>query len=131
MGRLAHIFQHLIGNMLRSYTKLSAYMIFGKFIKKSLVRVCQHIIETHTGTDKYFFYFWKIPELTKKRNVIFVIRGQILTWLRKQTMTVLANASGQLFLAGRLAKVRCRSAYIVDISLEIFLLGHVDRFFQN
>ena len=46
-------------------------------------------------------------------------------------MTVLANASGQLFLAGRLAKVRCRSAYIVDISLEIFLLGHVDRFFQN
>ena len=54
VGRLAHIFQHLIGNMLRSYTKLSAYMIFGKFIKKSFVRVCQHIIETHTGTDKYF-----------------------------------------------------------------------------
>ena len=115
--------------MLRSYTKLSAYMIFGKFIKKVCPGLPTHI-ETHTGTDKYFL-LWKIPELTKKRNVIFVIRGQILTWFRKQTMTVLANASGQLFLAGRLAKVRCRSAYIVDISLEIFLLGHVDRFFQN
>ena len=60
-----------------------------------------------------------------------MVCGQILAGRWEKTVPVLAHALGQLFLTGWLAEICGRPAYIMNITLEILILGHMKRFFEN
>ena len=104
--------------MLRCYSQLTADVIFHKLIKKSFIRVCHQIIKPNAGTDKNFFNFGDIPDLSEKLKIILVVYRQILTRRRKQALSLLADSFCQLLFAGRITKISRRASYIMDIALK-------------
>ena len=70
-------------------------------------------------------------QAAQQMQIFAVIDDQILARSGCETFFAAAHAAFFLSRAGGLAEIGRRTSHVVDISLEIFLLGHVDRFFQN
>ena len=117
--------------MLRRDLQLSADMVHAEFPEEILLFICEHIIETDSGTDKDLLDLRKRPEFPEECDIIRVIRDQVLAWLREQTLFSRTCSVFQLFFAGREAEVRRRTADIMDIAFEIRLVCQIFGLLDN
>ena len=108
--------------MFRRHLQLPAYMVFTQFFQESLVFIFQQIIKPDSGTDEYFSDLRQFPQCPQDVHIFRVLCIQILARLRKKALLIRAYPVFQLFLAGRMAEVRSRSAYIMNIPLKSRLL---------
>ena len=72
-----------------------------------------------------------MAQLPKKFQVIPVVCLQIFAGLWKQTLPVGTNPLCHLLFAGRVTKICCRAAHIVNIPLKVRLLSITFGFPQN
>ena len=131
-GRLSHAGKDRVRHMLWGDFQLAAYMMFTQLLYKFIgPGICKHIIKTDAGTDKDLFHARKGTELSKKTNILSMIRFQVRAGPRKQALPLRTGSAPQLLLTGRMAEIRGRTSHIMDIALEIRLLNHLPRFFHK
>ena len=104
--------------MLRRNAQLAADMVFAQFLQERSVRIREQIVKADTRADKYLLHLRQRSQLPQQFEVIAVINDKIRTGFRIQALAVCAGAVFQLFVAGRSAEFRCRSADVMDISLK-------------
>ena len=92
--------------------------------EKAVVLIVHQIIKTDSRTYKDFFDLGQLFDLLDQLDVLLMIRLQIFAWRWRKTLSVRANAAFKLFIAGRIAEIRCRTANVVDVTLEIRHLSY-------
>ena len=117
--------------MLGSNLELTAYVMLTQFSEKCIVFICNKIIVSYTTTDKDLFHFGKIAELSEKLYIILVADFCIGANRGVKALPVTAGALLKLLFAGRCTEICRRSAYIVNISLEILVPYKLLRFCDN
>ena len=125
--RLAHIAEDVITAMLGSDLKLTADVIFHELLEEGLVLIAHHIVEAYSRTNKHLFDLRERRHTTKKLDVFGVIDLEVFTRRRCKALAVCADAVLQLMIAGGIAKIRRRTADVVDIALETRALGYLLR----
>ena len=131
MGWFSHIVKYLVGNVFRRDTKLSAYMVFHKFLQKNWAFVRYYIVKSDSGADENFLDSGDLAEFPKKCHVIGMVYGKVSARFREKTLPVLADTFGELLLTGWLPEVCGRASDIMDIALEIRIMSHFFCFFEN
>lgn len=121
---LVHIFQHVVRNVLRRYSELTADMIFQKLAEKRFVAVCNKIVKPYPRAHKHLFHALYPSELSQKLQIFRVIHLHVRAQFRVQALPVRTRAGFELFFAGGIAEIRRRSAHVMDISLEIWIMRH-------
>lgn len=123
LSGLSHVFQYMIRNVFRRHLQLTADVIAAKLLEKGVIRIIDQIVIADSGTNKNPFHAFDLPKLSKQGEIILMAYLKIFTWFREKALFVFADAMLQLSLTGRGAEIRCRSADVVNISFEAFLLG--------
>ena len=123
--------EHRVGYMFRRHLQLPGDMPADEFFEKRIIMIQHDIIKPHPGTDKHLLDAVQIPQLLQKRGIGGMIHFQIRAGLREEALSVLACSYLQLLVAGRLMKVRRRSAHIMDVTFEIRIPDQPFCLFQN
>ena len=105
--------------MLGRNFKLSRNVVADQFSEKAVIFVVHQIVKTDSGADKYLFDFWYLLDLFDQLDILFVICFKIFARCGRKAFSVRANTAFKLFIAGWIAEISCRTANVVDITLEI------------
>ena len=111
--------------MFRCHFELTAYMILYKFSEKCIILIGYKIVESYSGTYKYFFYSIYFSELSQQLEIFFMIYFHIRTWFRKKTLPVHTRTLCALLCTCWLTEICSRTTYIVYIPLELGVFYHL------
>ena len=117
--------------MFRRDFQLSGNVILHQFPKKSVIFIIHQIIVADSRTNKHFFYARQHPQFTQNAQIILMRYLQVSAWLGMQAFLCGTGSPAQLIFAGRVIKIRSRTADIMNIAFEIRILRNFDRFFYN
>lgn len=129
--RLAHCLERLAADMLRGYLELAADVVLTQFSQKIMLLIHHQIIKPDAGPDKDLFDTWQFTDLTQQGQVITMVSFERGAGFRKEALTVFTDAALALSGTGRLEKVGCRSADIVDITFKTRHFGNQPGFAQD
>ena len=119
--RLIHTVKHGVVDMLGRDFKLTADVIGYEFPEKRPVGIVHKIIESYSAPDENLPDLGQSPEPSQKRKIPAVIDFKVRTGFPTYTLPVGTNAAFELFIARGTAEIRRRTAYVVNIALEV---GH-------
>ena len=102
-------------------------MLRHKTFEKVVLPVGKHIVKAYAGAYENTLHSLDCRCAFKQMNVFRMVGIQIGTWLREEALAV--GTGSQLFLlfAGGMAEICCRTADVVNISLEP---GQLCQFFD-
>ena len=103
-------------------------MVLHQFPEEFFILIIDQIIKTYSGTDKYFFHFWNLPQFPEQGQVIRVINVQVFTGSWKQALFLRAYAFRELLLTGRMPEICRRPSHVMDIALKVLIFRHKLRF---
>ena len=129
--RLAHHIEHPLRHMLRSDLQLPGNMIAHKLPQKVIAFVQTHVVKPDAGAHKHLPDTRDRPEFFQKVRVGHMGHLKIPARLRPEALAVRTYSLRELLFAGRLVKIRSRSAYIVDVPFEQWVFCHPLRLRQD
>ena len=124
-GRLAHIGQGVGGAVLRGHLQLARDVVFHQLLEEGFVGVGHQVVEADAAADEHLFDPRQSPQPAQDIQVVLVVYDQVGAGLGRQA--VLAAGAHPLFhllAAGREAEIRRGAAHVVDVALEVGLVGH-------
>lgn len=129
--RFAHFVKNDCRTVLRSNFKLTAYMVLDKFTHEFIVFIFHKIIVAYSGANEHFFYSLDLSYFAKHSQIFGMIgfEGRAGSWC--EAFLSHAKSAAKLLFARGVTKISCRSADIVDISLEIGHFCYTFRFFED
>ena len=127
----AHAAEHRIGHMLRGHFQLAGDVVLHQLPNEGIFFVCQEIVKPDTAADKDLFHPGDLPELSQQGHIVAVVGVYVLAWSGVEALAAAAGTLGHLLFTGRVAEIGGGAAHIVDIALEIRILHHFLRFFQD
>ena len=112
--------------MLGRHAQLAGYVVLDQLAQKRAVGigVGHDVVEADARAHEHLLHAGQLPQLAQKTRVVAMIGLHRRAGLRAQTAAVCAGASRALLGAGRPAEVGRGTAHIVDIPLEVGVLGH-------
>ena len=124
-GRLAHVGQRVGCAVFGRDLELTGDVVLHQLFKEGIVRVGHQIVEPDAAADKDLLDAGQFPDAAEDLQVIAVVDDDMRAGgRRKAVLAAVAHAAQHLLPAGRKAEVCGRAADIVDIALEIRLVGH-------
>ena len=124
-GRLAHVGQRVGGTVLRSHLQLTGHMVLYQFLEEGVVRVGHQVVEPDTAADEHLFHARQLPHPAQDLQVVAVVHDHVGAGGGGKTVLAAgAHAPQHLLPAGGKAEVCGGAAHIVDVALEIRLVGH-------
>ena len=109
----------MVGAVLGSNLELTADMLFDKAAEERIAFVCEHIIIPYAGADEHLLYSGDALDALQQLDVFAVVGDEVRTRGRRETAAIRAYAVLELPLACGTAKIRRRTANVVDISLKV------------
>ena len=109
--------------MLRGNLQLTGNMILHQFPEKTVVRICQKIVEPNAAADKDPFDARQCPQLSQQGQIVAVIGDQVLAGGGKQTLPGGTGAGCQLLFTGWLPEIGSGAAYVMNIALKLGILS--------
>ena len=128
---LAHFIQHTGAAMLRRYFKLPADVVAHQFGEEGIVLLAHHVIVAQAAADKYLFDAGDGPQFPQKLDIIGVVHPDGRATGGGQAFFILAQAVGGLLSAGGGPEIGGGAAHIVDIALEVGIVGKAFGFPQQ
>ena len=119
--RLAHHHKSIICTMLGRNLKLTRNVMRNKLTEEGIVVIVDKVIKANTRSYKHLFDTRKRLYLTKKMSILAVINLKVLTGSRSKALAILTNTVFKLSVARGITEVGSRTAYVMNIALEI---GH-------
>ena len=115
---LAHVAENAVTAMLWSNLQLSANVIANQLLEEGFVLIINQIVETDTRTDEDLLHLRQGFHLLQKFHVLAVIHFKLFTRRRSQALAVGTHTMLHLFVAGRIAEIRRRTANVMNIAFE-------------
>ena len=119
--RLAHHDERVIRAMLGRYLQLARNVVADELFKEGVVLIVYKVIKSYSRTDKDLFDTRNLLHLGEHVHILAVIYLKILTRGGGKALSVSADTTLLLLLAGGVSEVCGRSSDVVYVSLEI---GH-------
>ena len=96
-----------------------------KLFKEGIVRVRHQVVEPDAAADEHLFHARQLPHPAQNFKVVAVIHDHVGAGGGGQAvLAAIAHAPQHLLPAGREPEVGGGAADIVDVALEIRLVGH-------
>ena len=131
-GRLTHVGKGVGGAVLRGDLQLAGHMVFYQFLEEGIVRVSHQVVEPDAAADEHLFHARQLPHPAQNFEVVAVIHDHVgAGGGGKAVLAAGAHPAQHLLAAGGEAEVCGRAAHIVDIALEIRLVGHALGFLYD
>ena len=130
---LAHIVQHGADAVLRRDLQLAGDVIVHQFTEERLifVLVLEHIVIADAGADEHLFDAGYLPHFLQQLRVLRVVRVQVGAGLGGEAAAVFAHSAPLLLLAAGVAEVGAGAAHVVDVALELRVVGQQLRLLQH
>ena len=124
-GRLAHVGEGIGGAVLRGNFQLAGDVVFHQLLEEGIVRVGHQIVEPDAAADEYLLDARQLPDAAQDLQIVAVVHDHVGAGRGGQAvLAAIAHAPQHLFAAGREAEVCRGAADVVDVALEIRLMGH-------
>ncbi len=104
--------------MLRRNLQLPGNVVLYQLGKEGIVMLRHHIIIAQARTDKHLFDPRHLAQLAQQGEIVAVVGFQLPARRREQAAFPGAQAVLFLLFAGRVAEIRGRPPYVVNITLE-------------
>ena len=131
-GRLAHVGKGVGGAVLRGDLQLSGHMVLHQLLEEGIVRVSHQVVEPDAAADEHLFHARQLPHPAQNFKVVAVIHDHVgAGGGGKAVLAAGAHAAQHLLAAGGEAEVCGGAAHIVDVALEIRLVGHALGFLYD
>ena len=131
-GGLAHVGQGVGSAVLRGHLQLAGHMVLHQLLKEGIVRVCHQVVEPDAAADKHLFYPRQLPHPAQDLQIIAVVHDHVGAGGGGQAVFAAgAHPPEHLFPAGGEPEVGGGTADIVDVALEIRLVGHALGFLHD
>ena len=104
---------------------MAGHMVLYQFLEEGVVRVGHQVVEPDTAADEHLFHARQLPHPAQNFKVVAVIHDHVgAGGGSKAVFAAGAHAPQHLLPAGGKAEVCGGAAHIVDVALEIRLVGH-------
>ena len=120
---LAHFIQHTGAAMLRRYLQLPADVVAHQLGEEGIVLLAHHVIVAQAAADKYLFDAGDGPQFPQQLDIIGVVHPDGRAAGGGQAFFIPAQAVGGLLGAGGGPEIGGGAADIVDIALEVRIVG--------
>ena len=121
----SHVGQRVGGTVLRSHLQLAGHMVLYQFLEEGVVRVGHEVIKTDAAADEHFLHTRQLPHPAQDLEIIAVVHDHVGAGGGGQAvLAAIAHAPQHLLAAGWEPEVGGGTADIVDVALEIRLVGH-------
>lgn len=121
---LAHVFEHIIRNVLRRDPELSADVVFQELTEECVVLIRYEVIEPYSRTDKHLLNARQFPQLSQQIEIPLMTYLHIFTRLRIETVLIFARPRFCLLCACEITEIRRRSAHVMYIPLKIGIFNY-------
>ena len=121
----------MIGAMLGRNLELSRNVMCHELTEEGSILIISEIVKADARADEHALNARDLLDLAQHIGILSVIDLKIFAGLRREALTVGANAMRHLMLAGRSSEIGGRTANVMDIALEIRKLTDDLRFLQN
>ena len=128
---LAHPGQNGIGNVFRGNLQLSGNVVLHQLLQEGILFVCQQVVKADAAADKDLLYSGELAQLPQQGNIVAVVGVHVLAGRGVQALPPAAGTLCQLLFTGGMAEIGGGAAYIVDIALEVLVVGHALCFPEN
>ena len=124
-GGFAHIGQGVGGAVLGGHLQLARDVVLHQLFEEGLVRVGHQVVKPDAAADEHLFDPGQLAHPAQNLEVVAVVHDQVGAGLGRQAVLAAgAHSLEHLFPAGGEPEVRRRAADVVDIALEVGLVGH-------
>ena len=124
-GGLAHISQRSGGHMFGGHLQLAGHMVLDQFFKEGVVFLGHQVVEPDAAADEHLFDTGQCAHPAQDIQVIAVIHDQLGAGRRGKTvLAAIAHAILHLLAAAGHTEVGGGAAHIVNVALEVRLVGH-------
>ncbi len=110
--------------MLRCQAQLARGVVLGKLLDEGMVGVEHRIVEADAASDEDLLHSWKLSELPQEVHIALVGDREVLAGSRREAAPVRAGTCCRLLLAGTDHELGSGATHIVDIALEVRVVGH-------
>ena len=124
-GRFSHVGQGVGRAVFRSHLQLAGDVVLHQLLEEGVVRVGHEVIKTDAAADEHFLHTRQLPHPAQDLEIIAVVHDHVGAGGGGQAvLAAIAHAPQHLLPAGREPEVGGGAADIVDVALEIRLVGH-------
>ena len=106
-------------------------MVLHQLLEEGVLFVRQKVVKSNAAADEDLFHPRELAQLPKQGHIVGVVGIHIFAGCGVEALPPAAGTFGQLLFAGRVAEIGGGAAHIVDVALEILVLHHELRLFQD
>ena len=128
---LTHFGQNGVRHVLRGHLQLAGYVVLHQLPEEGIPLVRQDVVKANAAADEDLLHPRQLPELAQEAEIVAVVRPEVGAGGGEETLPPGADAFGQLLVTGRGPEVSGGASYIVDVTLEIRVMGHLLGLSQN
>ena len=121
--RLSHVVEHARHAVLGRDLELAGDVVFDELGQKGTSLVLEQIVIPDARADEDLLHAGDRAKTTQQLDIFRVVGIEIFAGVGGEAVFVAAHAALQLILARRMAEVGARTADVVDVALELRVVG--------